>query len=446
MVPEQRSGLQNVRMREIAAQSGSFVTHLTCRHIIPAARVEFIVCLAKLYGQLQASATAMPAQTLAQLARKACIKNVNSITDIGDAEYSVVRPILLKLQNPKQLYQLEQNCPQIIGADAEIWREFCKRDIPDYEKNPQEPANPKSWYKCYQKLYKAGQKEIDADAALLKATMDDIKSKQAQKKAQQVELRGVKVPSGLKKDIPTIALPKGSSVYRGMGHAREYNREFVDKGPPKPVSTLAKIRRETAAQSHFTAAKQLQRGIITPRDAKTPAMKSTVKAAPRYLIEEHQKAKIPEPIDPTVQKSPVFNPKKRRIEHVELAETASSSRESREKRLRALTNPSGTGSPLSSTINPTIKTTPPLQPLSKADSSHRQQLVKADAPQQSFSQSHPTNNKSSPGRPSSSTGIRSRSPISRASTSSPKIRPPMRVHRGPDNPLVAMKRRPLTQT
>ena len=268
--------------------------------------------------------------------------------------------------------------------------------------------------------------------------MDDIKSKQAQNKAQQVELRGVKVPSNLKKNIPTIALPKGSSVYRGMGHSREYSRDPFEKDPPKVVSTLAKIRRETAAQSHFTAAKQLQRGIISPRN--------TIKTAPRHLIEEHQKAKVPEPIDPTVRAAPVFNPKKRRIEHVEPIESAPSSREAGEKRLKALTNPSGSRSPLSSTITPTAKAAtatriPPKDPLS-----HRQELVKTDTPQQSSSQSHPANSMLSPERHKPRPGVRSVSPVSRANTLSPQIRPPMRIHRGPDNPLMVAKRRPLSQT
>lgn len=389
----------------------------------------------------------MPVESLANLARKACIKNVNSITDVGDAEYDLVRPVLLRLQNPKQLYELEQVCPQIIGADAEIWKEFCKRDVPNYEKNPQEPANPKSWYKCYQKLYKAGQQEIDADAALLKATMDDIKSKQAEHKAQQVELRGVKVPSGLKKNIPTIALPKGSSVYRGMGHAREYSREPVAKAPAKPVSTLAKIRKETAAQSHFTAAKQLQRGIIAPRDLRTKALPTTttIKRAPNSLIEAHQRAKIREPVDPTIQPSPMFNPKKRRIEHVGTGESDSSSREAREKRLRALTSPSGAQRPPSTIVKPSAKATTPPHETLQVKFTHREELAKINDPQPLESQSRPSVKNLTPGRANHGTGLRPASPIARAKSSSPQIRSPMRIHRAPDNPLVAPKRRPLPQ-
>ena len=189
-------------------------------------------------------------------------------------------------------------------------------------------------------------------------------------KPSKLELRGVKVPSGLKKNIPTIALPKGSSVYRGMGYAREYSREPIEKGPPKVVSTLAKIRRETAAQSHFTAATKLQRGTISPREMRLKAMptQSTIVKAPRQLVEQHQKALIAEPIDPSVQPSAAFNPKKRRIEHVEAERSPESlQQEAREKRLRSLTNPSGVRNSLSSTISPLAKTTASPDPHVKTD-------------------------------------------------------------------------------
>ena len=389
----------------------------------------------------------MPIPSLAQLARRACIKNVNFITDVGDAEYDLIRPVLLRVQNPKQLYELEQNSPQIIGVDAEIWKQFCKRDVPNYEKNPQEPANPKSWYKCYQKLYRAGQNEIDADTAALKATMDEIKNNKAKNTAQQVELRGVKVPNDLKKNIPIISLPKGSGVYRAMRHRGEYSHSPAVKGPPKVLSTLAKIRKETAAQSHFTAAKQLQRGITSTKGVRTPALptKTTIVKAPRSFIEAHQKAKIAEPLDPTIKPAPVFNPKKRRIEHVETTDQDSSAREAREKRLKALTQQSGARS-APSIIRPTSNVAPTPRETPKADLSHRKELAKTDNPRPPPSQSRSSANNLTPNRPNQATAIRPGSPTAWTKSSTPQNQSPVRIHRAPDNPLMAPKSRPVQRT
>ncbi len=67
----------------------------------------------------------MPAPSLRQLAKSACIKNIRctslysllhvdclklplAITDVGDVPYELIRPVLIKLENPEQLVCLEQ--------------------------------------------------------------------------------------------------------------------------------------------------------------------------------------------------------------------------------------------------------------------------------------------------------------------------------------------------
>lgn len=66
----------------------------------------------------------MPALPLYHLARKACIKNIKckykngqlqqithvclAITDIGDIPYELIRPVLIKLENPDQLVRFKR--------------------------------------------------------------------------------------------------------------------------------------------------------------------------------------------------------------------------------------------------------------------------------------------------------------------------------------------------
>lgn len=69
----------------------------------------------------------MPAPSLAQLVRRILIKNITSsysefastfyllilcsvVTDIGDMPYDIIRPILLKLENPQQLVSTNVPC------------------------------------------------------------------------------------------------------------------------------------------------------------------------------------------------------------------------------------------------------------------------------------------------------------------------------------------------
>lgn len=191
------------------------------------------------------------------------------------------------------------------------------------------------------------QKEVEDDAAELKATLDRIKQEQALHKAQQVELRGVKVPEGMKSNGPVISLltmprfydkgtnpPPGERQRKKDGDAKE--KEIVSyKGK------LGRFRKEAKAMGHFQ--KPAGRpGIFAPRDMKLrPAPTNrTITTAPRILIEEHRKAAAPTVLDPSVKPAIVFAPKRKRVEHDRTPQPGVLINDEREKRLKAFTNPS----------------------------------------------------------------------------------------------------------
>ncbi|EHY59470.1 hypothetical protein HRR83_001256 [Exophiala dermatitidis] len=122
----------------------------------------------------------MPADSLLAMARRACGRYSARITDIGDLDYELVRPVLMKIENPEKLHQIEQASPQIIGLDAELWLNFIKRDIPDWHLKPHEPKDPKNWYKVYRKLKAEAEQDSKADEAMLKAALANIKKEKEQ--------------------------------------------------------------------------------------------------------------------------------------------------------------------------------------------------------------------------------------------------------------------------
>ena len=304
----------------------------------------------------------MSTPSLTSLAQRACIKNIALINDVGDASYDLVKPLLQKIQNPDQLYEFEQNSPQLVGQDAEIWQEFCRRDIPQYDKDPTEPTNPASWFKLYKKLYKDSQQEIAKDAELLKATMASIKNKQAQNKVQQVELKGVKIAAEFKKDqpLPQISLPKNSSMYhkerpmhldanivryeREHGklptdpqHQRAAPRRNSEKTIPKPKSVVAKFRKDLVGNGHFSLKNKA--GVMTPREmsVKQPTTKASMLTAAR---------RAPPTLASTATKSSASikqavlakTPPKRTVSDAELDEPKTGSREDSAKRLKTSAN------------------------------------------------------------------------------------------------------------
>lgn len=292
----------------------------------------------------------MSPSSLLRMACRACIKNIRSITDVGDASYQIVRSVLLRIENPQQLRKIELASPQICGQDGEIWLEFIKRDVPNWDKKPYEPENPKKWYKAYKKLVMDSQKEVEDDAAELKATMDRIKQDQALHKAQQVELRGVKVPEGMKSNGPVISLSTMPRFYDKGTNPPPGERQRKKDGDTKVfVSTKGKLdqfRKEAKAMGHFQ--KPAGRpGIFAPRDMKLrPAPTNrTITAAPRILVEEHRKAAAPIALDPSVKPAIIFAPKRKRVEHEETSLPGVLTNEEREKRLKAFTNPSSVRKP-----------------------------------------------------------------------------------------------------
>ncbi|EXJ56498.1 hypothetical protein A1O7_06842 [Cladophialophora yegresii CBS 114405] len=128
----------------------------------------------------------MPADSLLDMARRVAGRNIHKITDIGDVSYNIIRPVLLKIESPEQLYQLELNSPQLVGNTSELWLNFMKRDIPDYELKPHIPTNPMSWYKVYKKLKKEASKAASDAEAVLKATLSGIKSMKEENLAEVV--------------------------------------------------------------------------------------------------------------------------------------------------------------------------------------------------------------------------------------------------------------------
>ena len=101
----------------------------------------------------------MPVPTLYELAKQRLIKNIDMLNDIGDIPFSFLEPVLRHIQNPTQLQELEENCPQIQGQTEDIWLRYVRRDVPDWDKKPHRPSDPKNWSKVYRKLMRDVEKE-----------------------------------------------------------------------------------------------------------------------------------------------------------------------------------------------------------------------------------------------------------------------------------------------
>ena len=151
--------------------------------------------------------TTMPVLTLSKLAVQCAIKHVRDITDLGDAPFKLVEPIILKIDNAQQLKELEEKCPQFRGEDRAVWQALIKRDIPNSE--DYEPKNPLNWSRLYFKLYREWEKEIQSSSQALAKSLGKIneeKEKHQMTFSNKISNRGGSNPSHLRRERPKDAM------------------------------------------------------------------------------------------------------------------------------------------------------------------------------------------------------------------------------------------------
>ncbi|KAE8449394.1 hypothetical protein EG329_008295 [Mollisiaceae sp. DMI_Dod_QoI] len=137
----------------------------------------------------------MPAPSLNDSCIRACIKNIRSLNDVGSFEYWKIKPVLARIASPEQLHIIEQNSPQILGEDAELWQAFIARDIPNWQTKGYVPKNPLKWYEVYCKYKKEQRKEIERDEEALKQSMMGLQKIRQSHVSKVVDLRTLpKVP------------------------------------------------------------------------------------------------------------------------------------------------------------------------------------------------------------------------------------------------------------
>ncbi|EKD20651.1 uncharacterized protein L3040_006375 [Drepanopeziza brunnea f. sp. 'multigermtubi'] len=158
----------------------------------------------------------MPAPSLVDLCTKACVKNVRSLIDVGSFEYWQIRTVLQRVESPEQLHQIEQNSPQLLGEDAELWQAFIAKHIPNWQTKNYRPKNPTKWYEVYCKYKKEQKEEIARDEAILRTSMMGLQKARETNVSKIVDLKMLpKMPRDPRMMANNGGVPlKGKSLFR----------------------------------------------------------------------------------------------------------------------------------------------------------------------------------------------------------------------------------------
>ncbi|KAI1093474.1 RNA polymerase II transcription factor SIII subunit A-domain-containing protein [Rostrohypoxylon terebratum] len=220
-------------------------------------------------------------KSLVELCTKVCIRNVNEIYDIGDMPYSVVRPILLNVNDAQQLLQLEKASPQIQGDDSECWQRLIQRDFPQQLKKQRlVPDDPTLWYMIYQRYKKL---EAEEKQAAIRKLSNGFKNITKEKQAKAV--KAVNFDKKVHGRIPgqrTTGLPIGRHV-TGSGGLTWGGGSRTKTSTSQGI--LQKARREAAEISR-------RKQLSTPT-GQLLVRKGQITKAPLGMIEEHKTKSLP---------------------------------------------------------------------------------------------------------------------------------------------------------
>ncbi|RDW90475.1 uncharacterized protein DSM5745_02250 [Aspergillus mulundensis] len=246
----------------------------------------------------------MSPPTLRQLCTATAIRNVKYLNDIGNIPYALARPFLLKIESPEKLRSLEVQSPHIMNDDSELWLEFIKRDIPNWDEFPLQ-EQPDCWYDLYCELRDEVQRGVDEDAERLKMALDGLSSEREKHSTKFVA------------DRRTIGVPRSRTT------ARHRYSTFAGFAPKK--------------KNIFSATKRNNVLAVPTKQLNNRA--TQVQQAPRSLVEAHRR-----PAEPAVARRPLLRaPRRSPLQDVSGSRSQSgspaannSSLREREARLRAI--------------------------------------------------------------------------------------------------------------
>lgn len=222
----------------------------------------------------------MPVKSLVQLCQATVRRHIDQVDYVSTLPYWRVKdPILKHIKNASQLAVIEENSPQIIGEDSELWEAMCKRDfMVPMKRDPREPEDPRAWRQVYEYYAEEERKKEAVALEQLGASFAGLnKMKMANKTAIGDPRRLPKAPTG------------GLAFGRSRGKGAGPGATLTFGGGGRTSNAVKKAKREAlevAARKRLSVPKNVrQTGNLAkvtqaPESMKTEAR---IKAQPKFV-------------------------------------------------------------------------------------------------------------------------------------------------------------------
>ncbi|VDK70794.1 unnamed protein product [Litomosoides sigmodontis] len=176
--------------------------------------------------------------TLQNLCIKILIANINSIEEVGDTPYFLLKPVLEKC-SPSQLCLIERRNPQLMEDSDELWERIVNRAFPKCE-----VLDDETWREYYYRLCEENERKLK-----LLSTKITHHSREAAALPKTALLADAKAPREVRRRQMRYGTHHATHPLPSANEISKARREIFDKGSKEALANLPQAIRNTRSSS-----------------------------------------------------------------------------------------------------------------------------------------------------------------------------------------------------
>ncbi|KAK4199121.1 hypothetical protein QBC40DRAFT_203515 [Triangularia verruculosa] len=129
-------------------------------------------------------------RSLIDMCLSTAIRNIKSISSLGDMPAHLLEPVLRAVKTAEQLHTIElETDERIYDISPAHWKHLIRRDFKTLDaKYGWEPKDPRSWYKVYKKYEAMHNQDIEAATNALMKRMEDVTGQRSSRQAKIISV------------------------------------------------------------------------------------------------------------------------------------------------------------------------------------------------------------------------------------------------------------------
>ncbi|CAK7566910.1 MAG: hypothetical protein SEPTF4163_004864 [Sporothrix epigloea] len=225
-------------------------------------------------------------RSLKRMALAVALRNIASITDVGEMAFADAKPILAHIENPQQLHLLELNCPQLsVEPDqmAAVWSRLLTKKIPGWDTKgylSEEDLQSLPWIDIYTIAKGASDAAMAQDEARLKQTLAGFSKAKEDNATQLVNNRA------LARRMPGVMVKRRIT---GGGNGASSVLNFGSGSRTKLTSGQSVLRRARREAKELSKVAQLSSQLTENQKI----ARSQIRQAPAAMMNDHRVAHNP---------------------------------------------------------------------------------------------------------------------------------------------------------